>query len=168
MTNMFPIIIRAPQDGWTKATRKPTFVQPSADGVAAHYEHLEHRLLAVAICTKDVVQARVAAILGSFTAQDRNSRKRLPVLQFQSATVGADTGGLRSFPPRAARLRFNSFGHLARWSIPPRFKPAKQPRGGFTKSFDLSFAVLVHGHNHAARSFGNVRKVIGEIRNVIA
>lgn len=80
------------------------------------------------------------------------------------------SGSILRQPMRGAVRSMNLFGPIAARELllSPLVHDANQSAGGFSKAFDWFLSrVVAHAAKHAARSFVNVRKSIGEIRNVV-
>lgn len=85
--------------------------------------------------------------------------------QFKRVLRGLTAPALYRRGDRHADLNF--CGPLDRWSFQPLVQACKQASGSVTQTLkSLSWLVPFHGFNHDGRNVGNVRKAVGEIRNV--
>lgn len=68
---------------------------------------------------------------------------------------------------RGSRLSLNSVGPFqAARRLSALVKFCQEPASGLSKSFQVLPSLLRHDRNHDGRNVGNVRKSVGEIRNV--
>lgn len=68
---------------------------------------------------------------------------------------------------RQTRPAINSRSPLGCWSFRRALQPRKQSRRGVCQGFQSCVAPAFHEQKQTTGRFGNVRKVVGEIRNVV-